>query len=153
MFGIGLAIFAMLLAPVIANAPDGLFTLMKKLGAIFNIPILAVIMMALISRGTPAYAAKICLFLGMATYCCFSWVLDGELFGEPMHWLHFAGLNFVFLCILMWGLGKLGNGTRFKAAAEGVVAGSEEWAMTRIIAVFVVIATVILYITLNLLGT
>ncbi|GAB5561775.1 MAG: solute:sodium symporter family transporter [Synoicihabitans sp.] len=152
-FGIVLAIFAMCLAPVIANAPDGLFTLMKKLGAIFNIPILAVIVMAMTTRSVPAWAAKICLFGGMATYCFFTWGMGETFFGMPMHWMHFAGLNFAFLCVFMFVAGKLKPSSAAAIMGEGITSGSEEWSAARWMSALVVIATLGLYIGLHVLGS
>ena len=152
-FGIGLAIFAMLLAPVIAGAPDGLFTLMKKLGAIFNIPILAVIIMAMMNKSVPAWAAKISLFMGMATYCVFSFAMNEKFFGMEMHWLHFAAINFVFLCVFMAVAGKLKPSSRVAMAADGITSGDPEWSAVRITSGMVVVATLGLYIGLHILGS
>ena len=152
-FGMFLAIFAMCLAPVIANAPDGLFTLMKKLGAIFNIPILAVVIMAMVSRSVPAWAAKISLLGGMATYCYFTWGMGETFFGTPMHWLHFAALNFAFLCIFMLVAGKIKPDSKVAVAAEGFASNNEEWRPARIISGAVVLITLALYVSLHVLGS
>jgi SSS family solute:Na+ symporter len=152
-FGIGLAIFAMLLAPVIANAPDGLFTLMKKLGAIFNIPILAVVIMAMMNKSTPAWAAKISLFMGMATYCYFTWGMGETFFGLEMHWLHFAAINFAFLCVFMGVAGKLNPSSNVVVVAKGITSADQEWSAVRITSGIVVVATLALYIGLHVLGS
>lgn len=152
-FGTALAIFAMCLAPVIANAPDGLFILMKKLAAIFNVPILAVLVMAMITRSVPAYAAKISLFAGMASYCIFTWGMGGAFFGIEMHWLHFVFLNFLFLCFFMLLMGKVSPSGRVAHIAKNLVGDSSEWQSVRLTSAIVIIATVGLYIALDVLGS
>src|SRR5690606_14850602 len=56
-FGTVLAILAMLTAPMISDA-ESLFLLMKRINAVFNMPILAVVVMAMFTRSVPAIAAK-----------------------------------------------------------------------------------------------
>ena len=153
MFGLGLAVFAMCLAPVIANAPDGLFILMKKLAAIFNVPILAVIVMAMTTKSVPAYAAKISMFMGMASYCIFTWGLGETLFGFKMHWLHFVFVNFAFLCAFMLLMGKLSPAGKTAQFAQNLVGGSNEWKPVRWVSAVVIIGTVGLYAALDILGS
>lgn len=152
-FGTALAIFAMCLAPVIANAPDGLFILMKKLGAVFNVPIIAVVVMAMTTRSVPASAAKISLFMGMATYCVFTWVLGESLFGYQMHWLHFAALNFAFLCVFMAVMGRLKPSNVVVQFAEDLTSNNTAWGAVKVASTIVVLGTVGLYIRLDVMGS
>lgn len=102
LFAAVLAILAMIAAPQIAKTPDGLYNLMKQINAIFNIPILAVIVMGMLTKNVSATAAKTSLFLGMAIFTSYKYLLGGIVFGFNIHWLHFAGMNFVFLCAFMY---------------------------------------------------
>ncbi|MEM9160893.1 MAG: solute:sodium symporter family transporter [Verrucomicrobiota bacterium] len=101
-FGIILAILAMIAAPFIAQADGGLFSFMKKIAAIFNIPLLAIIIGGILLPKIPAIAAKIAVPLGASAYIFFSLVSDNHIFGYKVHWLHLAGINFLFLIIFMW---------------------------------------------------
>ncbi len=106
-FGGILAIAAMSLAPLIVHAPEGLFTLMKKVGAVINIPIFAVVVMGVVTTRVHARAAKIALFSGMVFYVVFSWVMGNQIGPVEIHWLHAVGVNFVFMCGLMLVLSRL----------------------------------------------
>ena len=106
-FGIVVAIFAIGVAPLIDKAGGGLFDLMKNLAALYNIPLLAVVVMAIFSKRTPAVAAFVAIFAGVGFYAWFGLVNkipDSDLrmfFGHELHWLHIAGINFVFLIVIM----------------------------------------------------
>jgi SSS family solute:Na+ symporter len=100
-FGIVLAFGSMISAPYIAQAPDGLFLLMKKLAAIFNIPLLAIVVMGMVSGRPPAWAAKLCIALGAAFYIVFSLIGGDRIFGWQVNWLHLAGINFAVLCLFL----------------------------------------------------
>ncbi|MEZ6063412.1 MAG: solute:sodium symporter family transporter [Planctomycetaceae bacterium] len=107
---VGLAVFFNRLASV-----DGLFNLMKNIAAVLNIPLLAIVVMGIISRTAPARAANIALAAGMLFQGFFGVAMDNVIgirsgdavHGLQMHWLHLAAVNFVFLLILMAIITKL----------------------------------------------
>ena len=75
-FGIAIAIGAIAVAPMIQHASGGLFDLMKKLAAFYNIPLLAVVVTGIFSRRTPSVAAWAAVFVGVAFYGYFGFYLD-----------------------------------------------------------------------------
>ena len=101
-FGTALAIFAMLVAPYIANAPDGLFTFMKKFMGFFNIPTLIVILVGFFTRRVSAFAAKSTIALYMALYGTFQFI-----FPLDMSFLYLLGILFFVCSIFMLIVGKL----------------------------------------------
>ena len=107
LFGTILAIVAMLLAPLIANAPAGLFDLMKQINSFFNIPLLALVVMGMLTKRTPALAAKVGLAVGMVFYGTVAVGFKNTLFGIEWHWLHVAGANFWIIIIAMAWVTKL----------------------------------------------
>ncbi|MGC1479583.1 MAG: solute:sodium symporter family transporter [Chthoniobacterales bacterium] len=97
-----LVVVCIFLAPTIAQAPDGLFSLMKKLTAFVNIPILAVVMVGIVFQRTTPLAAYVALPLGILFYGYFGFFREGVFWeGMQLHWLHVAGLNFVLLVVVM----------------------------------------------------
>ena len=58
-----LAIFAIIVAPIMANAPDGLYQLLQKLNGIFFIPIASIMIAGFFTKSISAIAAKISLFV------------------------------------------------------------------------------------------
>ncbi len=100
-FGILIALGAIVVAPFIAKASGGLFDLMKNLAALYNIPLLAVVVMAIFSKRTPAIAAVVAILGGFAFYAYFGLYQQNTIFGHTLHWLHVAGINFVLLIAVM----------------------------------------------------
>jgi SSS family solute:Na+ symporter len=67
MFGIVLAIAAMFIAPLIANA-GSLFAYLQEINGIYSIPILTIIVVGYLTKWVPAIAAKIGLVSGCLLY-------------------------------------------------------------------------------------
>ncbi|NNJ70168.1 MAG: solute:sodium symporter family transporter [Kiritimatiellales bacterium] len=101
-FGILLIIICVIIAPQIAKAPDGLYTLMRKLMAFFNIPILAIVLLGVLSKRAPALSAYIAVPIGIVFYYWASFVEGGNLFGHQFHWLHVAGINLLLIMGIMY---------------------------------------------------
>ncbi|MEZ4802969.1 MAG: solute:sodium symporter family transporter [Gelidibacter sp.] len=66
-FGTGLAIAAMFIAPLIANA-GSLFAYLQEVNGIYSIPILTIIVVGYVTKRVPAIAAKIGLASGCLLY-------------------------------------------------------------------------------------
>ncbi len=66
-FGVTLAIAAMFIAPMIANA-GSLFDYLQEVNGIYSIPILTIIVVGFLTKKVPAIAAKIGLLLGCLLY-------------------------------------------------------------------------------------
>ena len=67
-FGLIVAALAMFIAPLIANAPDGLFSYIQQALGSLSVPILAVVVMGMVSKKVPAIGAKFVLIGGVIMY-------------------------------------------------------------------------------------
>ena len=74
-FGILLALVSMLIAPLIAKAPDGLFGYLQEVNGCYSIPILTIIVVGYATKNVPAIAAKIGLLSGVVLYSISQFVL------------------------------------------------------------------------------
>jgi SSS family solute:Na+ symporter len=101
-FGTLLAIFSMLLAPQIANAPGGLFVFMKKFMGFFNVPTLVIIIVGFYTKKVPAIAAKVAVVTFMILYGLLQFIIKTNL-----HFLHILGILFLFCVALMLLIGKI----------------------------------------------
>jgi len=129
-FGLIVAAIAMLIAPFIANAPDGLFSYIQQSLGSLSVPILAVVMVGVYTKKAPALGAKIVLSLGVILYLISLVVLephfrsaaeaqaiaDGITNAKELsilkaeaypHYLHVMGYLFVFNILVMLILSKL----------------------------------------------
>ena len=107
-FGIGLALFSMLIAPTIANAPDGLFGYLQEINGCYSIPILTIIIVGYLTKRVPALAAKIGMLSGVILYCFSQFYLKGEVEaagGTYPHYLHVMAILFSFNVLLMLAIG------------------------------------------------
>jgi SSS family solute:Na+ symporter len=108
-FGILLAILAMFIAPLIANAPDGLFGYLQEVNGCYSIPILTIILVGYLTKFVPALAAKVAIISGVVLYSLSQFVLKPFVFGADSypHFLHVMAILFVLNVALMLGIGKL----------------------------------------------
>lgn len=105
-FGILLAILAMFIAPLIANAPEGLFGYLQEINGCYSIPILTIIVVGYLTKRVPAIAAKIAITLGAVLYGISQFVLK-PYFGEENypHFLHVMAILFVMNVLIMLAIG------------------------------------------------
>lgn len=88
---------------------EGLFDLLIKYVSVTNIPMITIMVVALISKRTPAAGAFVALIAGMAFQLFFGILNDGnlgvtigdEFYGWKMHGLHLAGVNCGVLMLIM----------------------------------------------------
>ena len=102
-FGIILAIISMCIAPLIANAPDGLFGYLQEVNGCYSIPILTIIVVGYLTKYVPAIAAKIAILSGVVLYSISQFILKPFVFGNDNypHFLHVMAILFVLNILIM----------------------------------------------------
>jgi len=75
-FGLGLGILSMLIAPLIAFAPDGLFSYIQQSLGSLSVPILAVVLTGMMTKKVPALGAKVVMIGGVVLYLISLLVLE-----------------------------------------------------------------------------
>lgn len=129
-FGLFLAFISMILAPFIANAPDGLFAYIQESLGSLSVPILAVVTIGMLTKNVPARAAKIVLTGGVVMYLVSQFVLSPYFIDNAMaeaaangitnakelgiikaqaypHFLHVMGILFVINVGFLLLMGKM----------------------------------------------
>ncbi len=129
-FGLFLAFISMILAPFIANAPDGLFAYIQESLGSLSVPILAVVTIGMLTKNVPAIAAKIVLTGGVVMYLVSQFVLSPYFIDTAMaeaaangitnakelgiikaqaypHFLHVMGILFVINVGFLLLMGKM----------------------------------------------
>ncbi len=109
MFGLLVATVAMIIAPFIADAPDGLFAYIQESLGSLSVPILAVVLIGITTKRVPAIAAKTVLIGGVFMYLVSQFILKPFVFGTDhyIHFLHVMGILFVINVGIMLVIGKL----------------------------------------------
>ena len=129
-FGLGLAVISLLIAPFIANAPDGLFAYIQESLGSLSVPILAVVVVGIYTKRVPAIGAKIVLIGGVLMYLISQFVIAPMLIDSALtdaaangvtdskalsiikaeaypHFLHIMGILFAVNVGIMLLVGKL----------------------------------------------
>ena len=99
-------IFALLVVPLSVGlvlffkfyASKGLFNQLIQFVSVTNIPLIAIVVVALVSKRTPAIGANVALIVGMVFQLVFGILWEQSL---GIHGLHVAGLNFALLMLVM----------------------------------------------------
>lgn len=107
-FGIVLAIISMCIAPLIANAPDGLFGYLQEVNGCYSIPILTIIVVGYLTKYVPALAAKVGIISGVVLYSISQFILKPLVFGADNypHFLHIMAILFVLNILIMLLIGE-----------------------------------------------
>ncbi|MGB0597165.1 MAG: solute:sodium symporter family transporter [Rubripirellula sp.] len=98
-FGTAIAVVAMTVAPLLAGQ-DSIFVYLQKMNGLYFIPIFSVVLMGMLNRRVPAWAANLALFAGFATIALGYFVFGS--FVNQLNEFHFLGLVFAVLVGLMY---------------------------------------------------
>ncbi|TDB58590.1 solute:sodium symporter family transporter [Photorhabdus khanii] len=140
--GLGLALTTMIVAPLVANAPDGLFYLIQQLQGIFNAPILSVVLVGLLTKRVPPIAAKLGLLFGMSAYIICNFILKIDL-----HFFHLVGILFALNVIFMLAIGHFFPAKPFEDVYTEQV-DITPWSMVKPVAWLITLGSVSMYVFL-----
>ena len=99
-FGCLIAVISMVVAPLLAGQ-DSIFTYLQTMNGIYNIPICAVVIVGLLSKRTPAIAAKIALVGGVVIIALGVLAFPDQVTRIFSGQWHFFGVVFVLLVAIM----------------------------------------------------
>ena len=128
-FGIVLALGAMFIAPLIADA-GSLFNYLQEINGIYSIPILTIIVVGYLTKRVPAIAAKIGILSGSILYIFSQFYLKGVFVDKALaeakasgitdeaalhlvesdaypHFLHVMAILFIVNSLIMLGIGAI----------------------------------------------
>ncbi|AIZ43563.1 solute:sodium symporter family transporter [Cellulophaga baltica] len=140
-----LAVFAILVAPMVANAPDGLYQLLQQLNGIFFIPIASIMLAGFFLKKISATGAKAALFIGLAFY-----ILTTFVFKLNIHFVHLWGIEFVLNVIVMFAVSYFYPNHKKSVEEEHDYVEMKEWKYTKPMAIALCVITILIYV---LLGT
>ncbi len=142
-----LATFAILVAPLVANAPAGLYQLLQQLNGIFFVPMATVIIAGFIFPKVSATGAKAGLLFGLTFYVVMDMILK-----VPLHFVHIWGIEFILNIAVMHLVSSFYPRTNnFKMVDVGAV-NLDPWKYAKPLSIGLVIVTVMIYILLGSAG-
>ncbi|MEX2591878.1 MAG: solute:sodium symporter family transporter [Anditalea sp.] len=92
-----LAVLSILIAPLVGNAPEGLYQLMQQLNGIFFIPIASILLAGLFIPQISAVGAKVGLVTGLLFYLITTFLINIDI-----HFIHIWGIEFVLNLVVMY---------------------------------------------------
>lgn len=140
-----LALAAIFAAPMMANAPDGLYQLLQELNGIYFIPIASILLAGFFIKRISAEGAKAALIFGLLFYIFMSWIYTGH----GIHFVHLWGIEFVLNVILMFVVSHFyPRKNVFEVTDVGAVS-LVSWKYTKVVSIGLCLVTVLIYILLG----
>lgn len=139
-----LAFFAILSAPLVAGAPDGLYQLLQQLNGIFFIPIASIMLAGFFLKKVSATGAKAALIFGLLFY-----ILTTFIFKVDVHFIHIWGIEFVLNLMLMLIVSHYYPGKTYDFGAETKKIDMKGWKYTPHLSIALVVITIFIYIMLG----
>ncbi len=139
-----LAVFAISIAPFVANAPDGLYQLLQQLNGIFFIPIASVVTAGFLFPKVSAFGAKIGLGFGLLFYIVMYYLIKVDL-----HFVHIWGIEFVLNIAIMHLASLIKPNTYKFTIINAEVLDLQPWKYAKPFSIFLVLFTVFLYVVLG----
>ncbi|GJM34579.1 MAG: solute:sodium symporter family transporter [Saprospiraceae bacterium] len=139
-----LAVFAIGIAPFVANAPEGLYQLLQQLNGIFFIPIASVIIAGFLFPKVSAAGAKIGLTFGLLFYIVTYYLLELDL-----HFVHIWGIEFVLNIAVMHLATLLFPKRNTFIMEDAGLLDLKPWKYAKPFSIALVLVTIILYILLG----
>ena len=160
-FSIAIVVISILTSGLLGGSSEGIFTMMKQVMSAFKLPLLAVVVVGMVSRRVPAWAANVSMVLGVFTSILLNSALGDGFLGFRLkvstlhvHWLHLAALNTVLLCVFMLVIGRFAPArpavarAGASAAPSGPAVDLTPWSGLRVASVAVALAAIALYFAL-----
>jgi len=140
-----LAVVAIFTAPLMANAPDGLYQLLQELNGIYFIPIASILLAGFFMKSISATGAKAALFIGLLFYVFMSWIYTSH----GIHFVHLWGIEFVLNVIVMFAVSfYYPRKDLFEVTDIGAV-NLTSWKYTKPMSIGLCLVTVLIYLLLG----
>lgn len=146
-FGLAIALVSVLVAPWIANAPEGLYSWMKQLNGIYNVPLVTIVIMGFFFPRIPAIAAKAALLFGICSYIVINYLVSFN-----FHFLYVLFFTFCINVLLMLTIGFLKPRTTPFKFHDAFAVDMVPWRNAKIASVGVLFAMIGVYAGLAQFG-
>ena len=143
-FGWVIAVSAMLIAPLLANT-GSIFSYLQKMNGIYFIPILAVVVIGMLTKRVPAIAARIALLAGFIMIGIGYFISPFDKMVEKMHEFHFLGAVFAVLVLAMLIIGKIMPRKEDFVQEDVKAVDINPWKYAKITGAILVIIVILIY--------
>ena len=138
-----LSVFAILVAPFMSNAPEGLYQLMQTLNGFFYIPLGAVFIAGFFLKRISSVGVKVALVAGLVFYFITTFIVD-----IGIHFVHVWGIMFSGMIIIMYIVSYFYPVHSYFNIKDAHVVDLHEWKYARPVAILIAAVTVSVYVFL-----
>jgi solute:Na+ symporter, SSS family len=142
-----LAVFAIMVAPYVANAPEGLYQLLQQLNGIFFIPVASIILAGFFLPKVSATGAKSAIFVGLAFYVTMTFILKVKL-----HFVHIWGIEFLLNLAVMFGVSYFYPVKKIFDIRDVQVIDMHHWKYAKPMGFILLGITILIYVLLGQAG-
>jgi SSS family solute:Na+ symporter len=139
-----LAVFAILSAPLVAGAPDGLYQLLQQLNGIFFIPVASIMLAGFFLKRISATGAKAALLFGLAFYIITTFILKINI-----HFVHIWGIEFLLNMLIMFVVSNRYPRENIVEIKDAGIVDMKRWKYTYVLSGVLVLITISIYILLG----
>lgn len=139
-----MAILAIIGAPLVGRAPEGLYQLLQQLNGIFFIPIASILLGGFFIKSISATAAKVAIFTGLLFYITTSFILKINI-----HFVHVWGIEFVLNILVMLLVSKFYKNTNYYTPTYTGEVNITPWKYTKVVSLILVFITILVYVLLS----
>lgn len=160
-FGILVAAFSILIAPLLAQA-QSIFEYLQKINGLYSVPIIGIFLLGITTKKIPAIAAKSGMVVGILSYAFFTfvpihgvprWLANGD---GNLHWLHGYFISFAVSIIVMMVIGYLKpkplEEIKFSDQAVAAPVDMMPWKSAKIVSVMIFSTTILIYFILTIIS-
>ena len=144
-----IALFSFAVTPLLQYAPEGLWQIIRIFTGFYNIPIVAIVIVGLFARRTPAIGAKIVIGFHVIAYGLLKFVFDDVV---TLHFLHLYAILFVIEVAIMLIAGKIAPRETEWQVPNAAKVDLTPWRFARPVAFTLMSAVVALYLIFSPLG-
>jgi SSS family solute:Na+ symporter len=139
-----MAVFSIIVAPLVAKAPEGLYQLLQQLNGIFFIPIASILIGGFFIKSISATGAKVAVFTGLLFYIITTFILKVDI-----HFVHVWGIEFVLNMLVMLIVSAIyKNKNPYTPTHTGEV-NITPWKYAKPVGFSLIIITILVYILLS----
>jgi len=144
-----IALFSFCVAPMLYFAPEGLWQIIRIFTGFYNIPIVAIVIVGLFTKRTPAIGAKIVIIFHVIVYGLLRFVFDEVV---TLHFLHQYAVLFVIEVMIMLIAGQIApRPTAWSYKPTGIV-DLTPWHFAKPVALTLLSAVAGLYLLFSPIG-
>ncbi|TYS73958.1 solute:sodium symporter family transporter [Sutcliffiella horikoshii] len=153
-FGVLIALVSFCVSPLLMEASTGLWDLIRRFTGFFNIPIITIVMVGLLSKRVPALAAKVVVIFHVITYYMLVWGTN-HMFGFTidLNFIHIYAILFfveVGIMLLIGNVKPLKTPYVYKKNAQVELAPWKYSLLTTVILLTLVVMTYVVFSPIGL---